>query len=412
MKLFLGKYDIYLFPVLKFALALIAFLAINANVGFMSRLTNPGIALILALMCAFLPLNVTAVFGAGLILAHMYALSLEAFAITFVLFALMVLLFFRTAPKYGYLLIITPLAFGLRIPYVIPLAMGLMGTPVAAIPVACGTVVYFLLHYVRLNTAILGNTETSTMTEKITYLLDNAVNNKEMLLTAAAFALTLILVYVIRRMSVDHSWSIAIAAGTVTDIIVLLFGSLLLDITPQILSVLLGSLISAGIAVLLQITVFSLDYSRTEYVQFEDDEYYYYVKAVPKITIAVPEKTVKIAVIGCGARAHVVVNHLLREGNGRIKVASLYDPDREMMAEKARLWDAAGALQCGSHQEAIAAPGIEWVMVCSPNCAHKEHILAAFAAGKHVFAEKPLATAMEECRTIHAAHQQSGRLFA
>lgn len=47
-----------------------------------------------------------------------------------------------------------------------------------------------------------------------------------------------------------------------------------------------------------------------------------------------------------------------------------------------------------------------------PNCAHKEHILAAFAAGKHVFAEKPLATAMEECRTIHAAHQQSGRLFA
>ena len=125
-----------------------------------------------------------------------------------------------------------------------------------------------------------------------------------------------------------------------------------------------------------------------------------------------PEKTVKIAVIGCGARAHVVVNHLLREGNGRIKVASLYDPDREMMAEKARLWDAAGALQCGSHQEAIAAPGIEWVMVCSPNCAHKEHILAAFAAGKHVFAEKPLATAMEECRTIHAAHQQSGRLFA
>ncbi len=293
MKLFLGKYDIYLFPVLKFALALIAFLAINANVGFMSRLTNPGIALILALMCAFLPLNVTAVFGAGLILAHMYALSLEAFAITFVLFALMVLLFFRTAPKYGYLLIITPLAFGLRIPYVIPLAMGLMGTPVAAIPVACGTVVYFLLHYVRLNTAILGNTETSTMTEKITYLLDNAVNNKEMLLTAAAFALTLILVYVIRRMSVDHSWSIAIAAGTVSDIIVLLFGSLLLDITPQILSVLLGSLISAGIAVLLQITVFSLDYSRTEYVQFEDDEYYYYVKAVPKITIAVPEKTVK-----------------------------------------------------------------------------------------------------------------------
>ena len=55
MKLFLGIYDIYIFPVLKFALALIVFLVINANVGFMSRLTNPGIALVLALICSFNP---------------------------------------------------------------------------------------------------------------------------------------------------------------------------------------------------------------------------------------------------------------------------------------------------------------------------------------------------------------------
>ena len=54
-------------------------------------------ALVLALICSFLPLNITVVFGAILILIHMYALSLEAFAITFVLFALMFLLFFRTA---------------------------------------------------------------------------------------------------------------------------------------------------------------------------------------------------------------------------------------------------------------------------------------------------------------------------
>lgn len=38
---------------------------------------------------------------------------------------------------------------------------------------------------------------------------------------------------------------------------------------------------------------FNLDYARTEKVQFEDDEYYYYVKAVPKMAVAVPEKRVK-----------------------------------------------------------------------------------------------------------------------
>ena len=171
--------------------------------------------------------------------------------------------------------------------------MGLAATPVAAVPAACGTIIYYLLHYVHLNTTILGNTDASSMTERITSLLDNAVNNKEMLLTVAAFTLTLIIVYVIRRMSVDYAWTIAIVAGTVADIVVLLFGSLALDISARIAAVLVGSLISAALALLLQITVFNLDYSRTEYVQFEDDEYYYYVKAVPKITIAVPEKTVK-----------------------------------------------------------------------------------------------------------------------
>ena len=36
--------------------------------------------------------------------------------------------------------------------------------------------------------------------------------------------------------------------------------------------------------------LFSVDYSRTERVQFEDDEYYYYVKAVPKVVVATPRR--------------------------------------------------------------------------------------------------------------------------
>ena len=43
----------------------------------------------------------------------------------------------------------------------------------------------------------------------------------------------------------------------------------------------------------LEVIFFSVDYSRTENVQFEDDEYYYYVKAVPKVGVQMPEKQVK-----------------------------------------------------------------------------------------------------------------------
>ena len=35
------------------------------------------------------------------------------------------------------------------------------------------------------------------------------------------------------------------------------------------------------------------DYQQTEHLQFEDDEYYYYVKAVPKMTVSEVNKSVK-----------------------------------------------------------------------------------------------------------------------
>jgi len=73
----------------------------------------------------------------------------------------------------------------------------------------------------------------------------------------------------------------------------LLLGDLMYDINVSVLGVLFGTLVSLGVCVVLQFFVFSVDYTRTEKVQFEDDEYYYYVKAVPKMTVAAPEKTVK-----------------------------------------------------------------------------------------------------------------------
>ena len=44
---------------------------------------------------------------------------------------------------------------------------------------------------------------------------------------------------------------------------------------------------------MLELFFFTVDYARSENLQFEDDEYYYYVKAIPKVSISTPEKTVK-----------------------------------------------------------------------------------------------------------------------
>ena len=108
-----------------------------------------------------------------------------------------------------------------------------------------------------------------------------------------AFAITVILVYMIRRLSIDFAWTIAMVSGVIVDIMVLLVGDLMFDTNVPLFGMIFGNIISFMLVLVLQFFVFNVDYSRTEKVQFEDDEYYYYVKAVPKVVVSKPEKKVK-----------------------------------------------------------------------------------------------------------------------
>lgn len=125
------------------------------------------------------------------------------------------------------------------------------------------------------------------------------------------------------------------------------------------------------------------------------------------------EKRFGVAVLGAGNRARYVVKNLLRDSGGAVRVVSAFDPDRTLLDETLRkIWESSDALAASSAEEAIHAPGVDWVMVFSPNSCHRDHILAAFAAGKDVFAEKPLATTIDACKEISEAQRRSGRVFA
>ena len=85
----------------------------------------------------------------------------------------------------------------------------------------------------------------------------------------------------------------AIGSGAVLNVVLFLTGGLIMQVRISLLGLVIGTAVSVLIALLVEFFVFSVDYSRTEYAQFEDDEYYYYVKAVPKMSIAIPDKKVK-----------------------------------------------------------------------------------------------------------------------
>ena len=54
-KKFYNRYNTYVVPASKFIIALICFIMINTSIGYMDKLKNPVFALLLAVICAFLP---------------------------------------------------------------------------------------------------------------------------------------------------------------------------------------------------------------------------------------------------------------------------------------------------------------------------------------------------------------------
>ncbi len=295
MKRIYARYEFVIVPVLKFMLAFVALSIVSGQMGYMYQLDNLGLVLIVSLMCSFLPNGFIVLFAALLSLAHMYALSLEVAIVGLAVYMILFLLFFRLGSgKYDSLILLfTGICAAMKIPYVIPIAVGLLATPGAIFAVATGLIGYHLLNHIIVNAQSIYSMSDAEAIAKIRLVIDGIITNKELLVMILAFAVTITVVYVIKRLSVDYSWTIAMIAGAILNLIILLIGDLMYDINISLLGAVFGSILAVGIGKVLEFLRFSVDYSRIENVQFEDDEYYYYVKAIPKMNVAAPAKTVK-----------------------------------------------------------------------------------------------------------------------
>lgn len=290
----------WLLPILKFALAMLVFWTINNSIGFLPVFKNIFLMLIMALICALLSVKMIAIFAGIMILGHCYALGIEVAGIAACVFVLLFIFAVRFVEKDALALIVTPLAYGLGLPCAIPICYGLKSKPYSAISVCCGTFVYYLISMVKEKASVLQGLEKSNLAANTRMLLDGILKNKMMILSMAVMALLVILVYAIRRLSVDHAWSIATIVGAACYAALMIAGGMFLDIEIPVAALIINVVGSVVIGIILAYFVFNVDYSRVERLQYEDDEYYYYVKAVPKMTIGASQKMVKTIVMEPG----------------------------------------------------------------------------------------------------------------
>lgn len=280
-------------PILKFLLAFAAFYSINETIGFMTVFKNVFVLLIMALICCLLPVNAIVVFAGVMILGHCYALGIIVAVFALVFLIVCGTLFLRFAGKDSLALVLTPIAFALGVPCVVPVCYGLKRKPSSVVAVMCGTVVYYFMEFLKEKSSSLKGSDNSEMLTKLKFLLDGLVKNQELLIHILAVAVVLLLVYAIRRTGKDYVWHVAIVTGIITYLAIVLCGGLFMNIRMNVVSVVVGAVGAAIISVLYGFFVHNVDYSRTERLEFEDDEYYYYVKAVPKMTISQSQREIK-----------------------------------------------------------------------------------------------------------------------
>lgn len=289
MRAFYAKNSMIIQPVLRFLFGLCTYMSLNRALGYMAELANPIVVLVMALVSAALPWGVTVFMAGCLMIAHVYAVSLEMALIALILLLVIATLYYGFKPGDSVLMILTPMAFVLQIPYAIPLLVGLGGSLFSVIPVSCGVFLYYLLLYVKQNAGVLTNDSTVDLVQKYTQIIQSVVFNQTMMVMVVACALGILVVYLIRRLSMDYAWGVAIAAGAVAQLLVIFMGDFLFSVSVPVIPMIFGLAVSCLLAIIYNFFIFSVDYTRTEYVQFEDDDYYYYVKAVPKMTVATPE---------------------------------------------------------------------------------------------------------------------------
>lgn len=287
LKQFVGKNDVFILPILKFVVTFLALSRVSSALGFMTRLANPAITLIVALAGSFLPMNLTLVIVALITTAHVYALSFECAIIVLALFLVLFILYFRFSPRDSAAVLMAPILFSMKIPYVLPISLGLIGGPASMVSAACAVIVYYVLHFISVNAETLSGNGAGDGSKLSAFkdVINGLIADKTMIVMAAAFALTVLVVFIIRRMAIKYAWNVAIIAGSLVCFFVVAVGKAAVGADISVGGAFFGILISIILNTILQYFCFDLDYNRTEKVQFEDDEYYYYVKAVPKNTI-------------------------------------------------------------------------------------------------------------------------------
>ncbi len=271
--------------------ALVGLLAINNNFGYNKTISQIWVSIIIAIICAFFPVSGIAVILSIVLLVNLVALStsVAAVALGLLVIGYLVCAYFRSKNTYN--MVTVPICYAFNAPYAMALGAGLLSNINELCSIICGSITAYYLHVIKNNAAAILD-ETSDVSV-IALFKEQILQSRMFYFFLVAMIAMFLVVYFLRSASIRMSWIVADAAGVAIEFIIMLSGLILTSQKTEIPSLIMGNVLVLVVGFILNYFILDLDYSRIEKVQFEDDDYYYYVTAVPKIRIVEEDKEVK-----------------------------------------------------------------------------------------------------------------------
>jgi hypothetical protein len=222
-----------------------------------------------------------------IMLLNVLAVSKELALFFLVVVIAMYCMYIRFFPDAAWIMLLVMILYRVKLIYAIPMIVMMFSGMTGIIPVAFGGLLYFISVYLKEVSDILGRLtdETESDFQAYKYMLDAFKDNKDFMVQIIVFAAAIVIGNIFYRLSIDYSWYIGLAVCAVVSMLFFVICGGMLGVDVEIGSVFIGTILGLIVALLLQVFKVMVDYSRKETVQFEDDEYYYYVKAIPKYNI-------------------------------------------------------------------------------------------------------------------------------
>ena len=274
----------------KGLIALCSFLIINHYFGYIEFLTDPLFAIILAIACAFIPMRAGGLVVIIYTFVQLTGLSGQVALVALILIVASYGISVFYGAKHIFNISYIPIAMQIQMPYPIVVGSALFGNMRDVTSVICGGVISFYLKTIRENASLFIE-ENSDITV-VDVIAQKMVANPLLYIYVTSLVVMFVAIILIRNLKISRSWLVALLVGIFAEMAIMLIGYVITGNISRVPVLLIANVVAFIVGFAMTYIFRDLDYERVERVQFEDDDYVYYVTAIPKIELAKEEKRV------------------------------------------------------------------------------------------------------------------------